>query len=194
MTLAFATDIDVETLSPEFMWVPRWTIPGGGKFGAYVAPSFGNSSVSASLETASGRDVSSTHSQFAIGDLFVQPLWLGWTKSHWDTSVAYGFYAPTGKYNTQATSLRLSGLLIAGIATNNVGLGFWEHQFQGAVAWYPWENKRTAVSLAGTYEISDHQQGTGITPGSDFTLNWGVSQYIPARRDRKLLLEIGPPG
>jgi hypothetical protein len=194
VTLAFTTDIDVETISPEFIWVPRWEIPGGGKFGAYVAPSFGNSNVSASLETASGRDVSSTHSQFATGDLFVQPLWLDWATSHWDFSTAYGFYAPIGKYNTQPSTLRLSGLLVTGIATNNVGLGFWEHQFQSAVAWYPWTDKRTAVVVAGTYEISDHQQGTGITPGSDFTLNWGVSQYIPLRSDRNLLLEIGPAG
>jgi len=108
VTLSLATDIDVETLSPEFMWVPRWELPGGGKFGAYAAPEFGNSSVSSSLETVSGRDVSSNHSQFALGDLFVQPFWLGWTKSHWDTSFAYGFYAPTGKYNTEVTTLRLS--------------------------------------------------------------------------------------
>jgi hypothetical protein len=194
VTLAYSTDIDVETISPEFIWVPRWTLPGGVKFAAYVAPSFGNSNVSASLETASGRDVSSTHSQFAFGDAFVQPLWLGWTTSHWDVSAAYGFYAPTGKYNTETTTLRLSGLLFTGIATNNVGLGFWEHQFQGAVAWYPWKDKRTAAVLAGTYEINEHQQGTGLTPGSDFTLNWGISQYLPLRSDRKLLLDIGPSG
>ncbi len=194
VTLGFATDVDVETISPEFLWVPRWTIPGGGKFGAYVAPQFANSNVSASLETVTGRDVSSNHSQFAAGDLYVQPLWMGWETSHWDTSVAYGVYAPTGKYNTQIVGLRLSGLTFTGIAPNNVGLGFWEHQFQSAVAWYPWQDKRTAVSLAETYEISQQQQGTGITPGSYFTLNWGISQYIPLRSDRKLLLEIGPAG
>jgi len=194
VTLALSTDIDVATINPTFMWVSPWKIPGDGKFSAYVAPSFGNSSVSSSLETASGRDVSSTHSQFAIGDLFAQPVWLGWTKSHWDLSAAYGFYAPTGKFSTDGTTLRLSGLQVTGIATNNVGLGFWENQFQGAAAWYPWEDKRTAISVAGTYEISAGQQGTGITPGSDFTMNWGISQYVPLRSNKTLLLEIGPAG
>jgi hypothetical protein len=194
VTLAYTTDIDVETISPEFIWVPHWTLPGGGKIGAYVAPSFGNSSVSASLETATGRDVSSSHSQFATGDLFVQPVWLGWATTHWDLSAAYGAYAPTGKYNTEVTTLRLSGLRFRGIAPDNVGLGFWEHQFQGAIAWYPWEDKRSALSIATTYELSEHQQGTGLTPGSELTLNWGWSQYVPLRRDKSLLLEIGPAG
>lgn len=194
VTLIYLTDIDVATLSPEFIWVPRWNLPGGGKIGAYVAPEFGNSSVSATLETATGRDVSSNHSQFAVGDIFVQPLWVGWASSHWETSFAYGAYAPTGKYNAGVASLRLAGVTVSGIAINNVGLGFWEHQLQGAFAWYPWADKRTALSLAETYEINEHQEGTGLTPGSDFTLNWGISQYVPLRSDRKLLLEIGPAG
>ena len=31
-----------------------------------------------------------------------------------------------------------------------------------------------------------------LTPGDNLTLNWGVSQFLPIRKDGSLLLEIGP--
>jgi len=37
----------------------------------------GNSSVGASLTTVTGRGIDAETSQFNVGDLFVQPLWLG---------------------------------------------------------------------------------------------------------------------
>ena len=48
-----------------------------------------------------GRGGTAETSTFAPGDLFVQPLWLGWTLSHWDFAFGYGFYAPVGKYDTR---------------------------------------------------------------------------------------------
>ena len=47
----------------------------------------------------------SSASQFGLSDVFVQPLWLGWTKEHWDLALGYGFYAPTGVYDTETLTL-----------------------------------------------------------------------------------------
>jgi hypothetical protein len=39
-----------------------------------------------------------------VGDMFVQPLWLGWNSKHWDFALGYGFYAPLGRYDTETVS------------------------------------------------------------------------------------------
>ena len=52
-------------------------------------------------------------------------------------------------------------------------------QFQLAGAYYLLE-RATAIVVAGTYEIHTEQEDTDITPGQRFTLNYGVSQFLPA--------------
>lgn len=110
--------------------------------------------------------------------MYVQPVWLGWHGKHYDVAAGYGFYAPSGKYD------------ISDVA--NTGLGFWSNQFQLSGAYYPFEHKGTALILAGTYEINGKKEGRNFTQGSHFTLNWGISQFLPIADD--VLLEIGPSG
>ena len=77
---------------------------------------------------------------------------------------------------------------------DNIGYGFWTHQWQAAAAWYPFENKGTAVTGVATYEYHAEKEDFDLQPGENVTLNWGVSQYIPLTSDQHLLLEIGPAG
>ena len=77
---------------------------------------------------------------------------------------------------------------------DNIGYGFWTHQWQTAAAWYPFENKGTAVTGVATYEYHSEKEDFDVQPGENVTLNWGVSQYIPLTSDQHLLLEIGPAG
>ena len=172
-------DVDIYVNAPSFMWVTEFKAI-KGKYSAYITPSFGNTSVSASLSTQTGRGIDAETSQFAFGDLFIQPVWLGWTLPHADLSIGYGIYLPTGKYDAGAA--------------DNVGLGFTTHQFQAAAAWYPWVHQGTAVVAAAVYEINGDKEDADITPGSHFTLNWGISQFLPLKKDESLLLEIGPTG
>ena len=128
-----------------------------------------------------------------MGDLFVQPLWLGWTKEHWDFALGYGFYAPVGDYDTETITLPVIGPLKVE-AADNIGYGFWTHQIQGGLSWYPWADRRMAVVTALTYEIHGEKEDFDLTPGQVLTLNWGISQYLPLKKDQTLLLEIGPAG
>ena len=178
-------------LAPAFIWVSPWKIL-GAKYGLDVVPTFANSSLDAIDSTVHSRGGSAAQATFAPGDMFVQPVWLGWSFSHWDLSAAYGFYAPVGKYSTDAVVTPVGTVNVP--ASDNIGLGFWTQQFQGAGAWYPWTNRATAVTAAMTYEYNGEQQGTGITYGQNLWLNWGISQYLPLTKDDKLLLEIGPAG
>ncbi|HEY4162047.1 MAG TPA: transporter [Dongiaceae bacterium] len=168
-------DVDIFVLAPTFMWVSKWEIL-GAHYGAYIIPTFGNSSVDASLTTIRDFGVHSDESSFGVGDMYVEPIWLGWTLKNWDFAVGYGFYAPIGQYNSGDT--------------DNVGLGFWTNQFQGSVAWYPNENRGTALVAAVTYEINSKIEGQHLTPGQRLNVNLGADQMLPLGQSG-FLLDVG---
>ncbi|MBE2285126.1 MAG: transporter [Prosthecobacter sp.] len=193
LTLTPDIKVDIYALSPMFIWVSDYKIF-GAKYAAYIAPSFATSTISASLTTLRERGASvSGRSDFGLGDLFVQPLWLGWTRKHFDFAFGYGFYAPIGRYDTETVTLPVVGSFQTE-AADNLGYGFWTNQLQTAATWYPWEDKRMAVAVALTYELHGKKRDFDYTPGSNLTFNWGVSQFLPLTSDQKLLMEIGPTG
>jgi hypothetical protein len=192
VTVNVNPQVDLYALIPAVIWVFPLDLC-GFKLGGYVAPSFANSSLEAEVTTLRGRGVNASSSSFGVGDLLVQPIWLGYAPTNWDLSLAYGFYAPVGRYSVKTFDVPVVGPVTTGSA-DNIGLGFWTHQVQGAVAWYPWADKRMAVLTALTYQINTEKQDLNLTPGQHLTLNWGISQYLPLRKDEKLLLEVGPSG
>jgi hypothetical protein len=192
VTLGVKVDVDLYAAMPAFMWVTPWEIL-GAKYAAYVAPTFANQSIHAELAALHGSGRSAEESQFGAGDLFAQPVWLGWGLTHFDLALGYGFYAPVGRYHTETFTLPVVGP-VKTEDPSNIGLGFWTHQFQGGAAWYPWKDKRMAITGALTYEIHGKKEGFDIRPGEDLTFNWGISQYLPLSKDEKLLLEVGPAG
>lgn len=188
LTADLDVNVDMFLINPVFLWNTGYKIL-GADYAMLVALPFANTSIGASLDTftnitiarrsvSQGRSIAVNDSSFDISDMFVAPLWLGWHGKHYDVSTLYGIYAPTGKYETDDIA--------------NTGLGFWSHQFQLSGAYYPFEHKGTALVLAGTYEINHETEGKDFTQGSHFTLNWGLSQFLPVTDD--VLLEIGPAG
>jgi len=185
-------DADVFVTVPSLLWVSPWTIL-GARYGAYIAPSFANSSAGAALDSIRGDGHNPSVSSYGLGDLYVQPLWLDWSRQHWDFALGYGFYAPTGKYDVESKFIPGAGRQRVE-ATDNIGLGYWTHQFQAAFAYYPFDNKGTSITTAVTYELNQGKDGFDYTPGSRISVNWGISQYLPISADNKLLLELGPTG
>jgi hypothetical protein len=179
VTLNVDTEVDSLILAPAFVWVSPWKFL-GARYAAQIVPTFGNTSVQAALRTETGFGEDVDESQFGVGDLYVKPVWLGWDGTHYSVAAGYGFYAPVGKYDNGDA--------------DNIGLGFWTHEFQVATAWYPWESRGTAVTLAGTYEIHSEIDDVNITPGDRVSLNWGISQYLPLNKANSLLLEVGALG
>jgi hypothetical protein len=192
VTLGVDVNLNLYALMPTVIWVTPCTIF-GAKYAAYIVPSFANSSLGGSVSTATGLGGNVSSSSFGVGDLFVQPLWLGWTRAYWDLALAYGFYAPIGKYDTETVTLPGGSSVTVG-SPGNIGLGFWTQQVQGAGAWYPCTNHATAVTAALTYEYNSQKRDFDLTPGQNLTLNWGISQYLPLTKSQKLLLEVGPAG
>jgi hypothetical protein len=192
VTLDVNPHLDAYGVSPALIWVSPWDL-GGLNYGAYVSPSLSSSTVEAAVSSlrGSGRNARNTWT-IGVGDLFVQPVWLGLTLTNFDFALGYGFYAPVGRYKTE--TFTESGQSFTTTSPDNLGMGFWTHQFQGAAAWYPWADRRLAVVGALTYEINSAQQDIDFTPGQHLTLNWGASQYVPLTKNQNLLLEVGPAG
>lgn len=191
-SLNLDVNLDIHVVSPTLIWVTDWE-PLAARCGFLIAPTLANASAEATLSRAGGVGIGPSGSSWGAGDLLVQPVWLDWSEKHWDFNLSYGFYAPVGKYDTESVTVPGTGPVSVESA-DNIGYGFWTQQFQGAVAWYPMENKATAVTAALTYEMNSEKEGFDLTPGDSLTLNWGISQYLPLRGDNSLLLEIGLAG
>jgi hypothetical protein len=185
-------NVDMYVFAPTLLWVTEIERL-GVKYGALISPTFADANLDALLSTAFARGGAIDAGGYGLGDLFVQPVWLGKTLDHWDLGLSYGFYAPIGKYDTETVTIPGVGR-VETESSDNIGYGFWTHQIQGAVAWYPTDNKGTAAIVGLTYEIHGKKQDFDLTPGENLTLNWGVSQFLPLRKDKSLLLELGPAG
>jgi hypothetical protein len=192
VTVGVSMNVDMYVLATTLMWVSDWK-PLGAKYAALIAPSFANASLNAALSTILGRGAEFSVSSFDVGDMFIQPIWLDWEFKHFDVTLAYGLYAPIGKYHIQNATTPI-GVPVRGESPSNIGYGFWTHQFQSAVAWYPFEHKGTAVTAALTYELHDQKKGFDLTPGENLTLNYGVSQFLPLTDDHNVMLELGVAG
>lgn len=186
-------NLHMYALIPAIVWSTPCTFL-GARYGGYIAPSFANNSLEANLSIANTVGGSINNSSFGVGDLYAQPIWLDWSMQHFDVSLAYGFYAPVGKYNTRTVPLPGGAGTVTVESRNNIGLGYWTQQAQGGIAWYPWTNKATAVTAVGTYEYNSEKRDIDLKPGQMMTLNWGISQFLPLNKCHCLLLEAGPAG
>jgi hypothetical protein len=179
ITLDVDAEVDAFTIQPTFIWSTDKEIF-GARYAVYAGIPIARNSFQASLSTTTRFGVGTDESNWGLGDIYLRPIWLGWNSKHFGTSIGYGFYAPTGKYDDGEA--------------DNTGLGFWTHEFQAGVTWHPWEHQGTAVMVTGTYEIHHKKDDVDITPGDRFSLDWGVSQFLPLNKDETLLAEMGISG
>jgi hypothetical protein len=194
--VSLGVDLDLYALAVPLIWVSDWHLL-GARYGAIAAPTFANASVEAALSTGRRLGGDADNASFAVGDPFIQPIWLDWSGKHYEVSAAYAFYAAAGKYDSDLRTVSVLGTDLGTVRVedaDNIGYGFWTHQGQLAAAWYPFENRGTAVTGVATYEYHSDKEDFDLHPGENLTLNWGISQFIPLTSDQHLLLEIGPAG
>jgi len=185
-------DVSAYALAPTIIWVSKLKLL-GAKYGGYIAPAFTNTSINGLISAAGRAGHSASAGQFNVGDTFVQPVWLGWTRKHFDAAYGYGFYIPSGKYKIDTVTLPAVGAVRVE-APDNTGFGFWTNQNQGAFYIYPWADRRMAIQNGLTWEINRKKRGFDLTPGQNLTYNWGLSQFLPLKKDQSLLAEVGPTG
>ena len=112
VVLDLDVNVDAYYVAPTVILIPLEVESLNLRYGLFVQPSFGTASASASLSVL-GFEREFDGGEWDLGDLYIQPLWLGWHSQHLELSGSYGFYAPIGKY--RAGSL------------DNVGLGYSTH-------------------------------------------------------------------
>jgi hypothetical protein len=118
-----------------------------------------------------------------LADLWVQPFTVGWHFKRADLWVGDAFMIPTGRY--------------APGASNNVGTGYFGNHLQTATTFYVTKNKGTSANLYTNWEVHGQKQGinnTYKTPGQAFTIEWGVGQVLPLKKDLSQLLQLGVVG
>jgi hypothetical protein len=99
---------------------------------------------------------------FNLADIYVEPINLGWHWSQLDVLATFGFFAPSGSYNS-------SNLI-------NNGLGRWgEMGGLGAVGYLDAE-RTWSVSAMTRYITHEAQQGQDIRVGDDFVVEWGLGK------------------
>lgn len=164
-------DLDLEGFAtvPVLAWASPFTFLGGARYVAAVAPNWLSASYRYVTDPggpgsapADGDIVEGSVS--GMSDLFVAPVGLSWALGQFDATFFYGFSAPTGRYTTGAD--------------DNVGLGFWTHQFQGFGYFYPSPSQATALMLGFTYELNSEIKDVAVRPGNRLSLEYGLSQYF----------------
>ena len=113
-----------------------------------------------------------------LADSFYQPLILAWREDRADLRAAFGFLAPTGRFEEGAS--------------DNVGSGYWTSTISAGQTFYLTESKATALSAFQMYEFHGRQQGTRIHPGQTLDLDYSLTQLLPLHE--KVQLQLGVVG
>ncbi len=100
---------------------------------------------------------------FGLGDLFAEGTWSSHL-AHFDFSLGYGVWAPTGDSSAGPSS--------------RAGAGYWTHMLTAGATWYIDSDKRWALSTLNRYELNQEKDDAGYTPGQAYTLEWGLSRSI----------------
>jgi hypothetical protein len=118
-----------------------------------------------------------------MADTFISPFAIGWHLKRADIQVWEGIVAPTGRYNPGAS--------------NNVGTGYFGNHLVDGITYYITKNKGTSFNVFTDWEAHGARQGTNNTqktPGQAFTLEWGLGQVLPIKKNFSQLLQLGLVG
>ena len=101
----------------------------------------------------------------------------GWHFDRADLQVGYAFVAPTGRFQAGAS--------------NNVGSGYWGNDVNAGTTAYITKNKGTSANLYIDWEGHGKKSGTNLTPGQAFTMEWGLGQALPLKKDQSVIAQLG---
>jgi len=113
---------------------------------------------------AAPRPLPGDEKALGLGDIYLQPLTLGWHSREWHTAAAYGLFVPTGRFTYGAK--------------DNTGRGFWSHLVTLGVTYIEQKERPWNFTLQGRYEIPMEIDGTDITPGQSFITEYSIGKNI----------------
>src|SRR5262245_30365527 len=135
------------------VWVGKKEILGGARY-----------SVAATLPVAKNSLTTDVAGQVSGGsgfaDSYYMPFILGWNGERASVRAIYGFLAPTGRFEAGGN--------------DNVGSGYWTHDFSSGQTLQLVEDKRLVLSAFEMIEVHTHQETTDIHPGDTFDLDYSL--------------------
>lgn len=103
-------------------------------------------------------------SGFSLGDIFLEPIILGWHGPRYDIAFSLSAFAPVGKYDRKRPS--------------TAGKGFWSFMFTIGATVYFDDAKTWHLSVLTRTETHTRKRHTDIRPGNNFSLEWGLGKRL----------------
>ncbi|HEX5703582.1 MAG TPA: transporter [Pyrinomonadaceae bacterium] len=114
-----------------------------------------------------------------IADLYVEPINLGWKLKKADVKLAYGFVAPTGKFDETGNDTTTTD--------------YWGHQITFATTAYLDKSKLTQFSFSTNWEFHQKKRHEDLKVGNNMTLEAGVGKIF-VQNQGKQLVQFGVVG
>ena len=174
---------DVWAIENLFYYVPNTKVLGGNWGFDIMFPTPATGSLDADINPLGAVNLSAAGGGSGLADLWIQPINLGWHLKRWDIQVGDAFMFPTGRYSPGAS--------------DNVGSGYFGNHLLTGTTYYITKNKGTSANLFTDWEAHGTRRGTdntNKTPGQAFTMEWGLGQILPLKKDLSKLLQIGVVG
>jgi hypothetical protein len=148
-------NLDVDAIVPYFWWVSDKKVF-GGNYSVFVSPSWTDNSLEApAFGVSSNTDV-------GFGDLYVQPINLGWHTPKADFMAGLGVYAPTGRYSDGAS--------------DNTGLGMWSYEIYGGTTIYLDQDRTWSFAALAFYETHSSKEDSDVKVGDLLTIEGGLGK------------------
>jgi hypothetical protein len=114
-----------------------------------------------------------------IGDLYLEPINLGWKLKKADVKVAYGFVAPTGKFDETGQDTTTTD--------------YWGHEITFASTVYLDKTKLTQFSFNTNWEFHQKKRHEDLKVGNNMTVEAGVGKIF-VKNQGKQLIQFGVVG
>ena len=115
---------------------------------------------------------------FDLGDILVTPVSLYGRTSDLDYQFQFTVWSDSGRYSPGAP--------------DNRGTGFWSLVYSLGAVWYPGGDRDNwSFSAVARFEQNFEQASSGITPGNDVVIDWGLGKTV---RLGSYPVEIGVSG
>ena len=118
-------------------------------------------------------------SPWGIGDIYVEPINLGWATKHANIKAAYGFVAPTGTFDPDDDDTTTTD--------------FWGHEITVAATTYLTENKLVQLSINTNWEFHQGKRHSDLKVGNNMTLEYGLGKTWVHNKGKQLV-QLGAVG
>jgi hypothetical protein len=130
----------------------------GGLYGFQIAPAFADNSLESPILGLTNK------TSMGFGDLYVQPINLGWHNPRSDVIAGLGVTMPTGRYSPDAD--------------DNLGSGMWTFELFAGTTLYFDEAQSWHFAAAGFFETHTEKKDTDQKVGNILTVEGGLGKAL----------------